>query len=111
MKTDGLFRFGFAWFLPASFLPACFLLAAFLPAATSPAGAQQAPPPTANNPSATQEKAYDASVDLMRQDIRAERKKIVAANLPLTADEATKFWPLYDQYIAETIKLNDARYA
>jgi hypothetical protein len=100
MKSSKSFRFPVAAFL---------LVAVSL---ASRAGAQQqAPPPTASTPGATQEKAYDASVDLMRQDIRAERKKIVAANLPLTADEATKFWPLYDQYIAETVKVNDARYA
>ncbi|HWC16953.1 MAG TPA: hypothetical protein VG498_08050 [Terriglobales bacterium] len=53
----------------------------------------------------------DANVQLMRQDIRAERKKLVAANMPLTETEATKFWPLYDRYITETIKVNDRRYA
>lgn len=47
----------------------------------------------------------------MRQDIRSQRKKIVAANLPLTETEATRFWPLYDRYIGETIKVNDVRYA
>ena len=47
----------------------------------------------------------------MREDIRAERKKIVAANMPLTEAEATKFWPVYDRYIGETIKINDARYS
>jgi hypothetical protein len=30
--------------------------------------------------------------------IRSNRKALVAASLGLTADEATKFWPLYDQY-------------
>jgi hypothetical protein len=47
----------------------------------------------------------------MREDIRSERKKIVAANMPLTEAEATKFWPVYDRYISETIKINDARYS
>jgi hypothetical protein len=47
----------------------------------------------------------------MRQDIRSQRKKIVAASLPLTESEATKFWPVYDRYIAETIKVNDVRFA
>jgi hypothetical protein len=47
----------------------------------------------------------------MREDIRSERKKVVAANMPLTETEATKFWPLYDRYIGETIKVNDARFA
>jgi hypothetical protein len=53
----------------------------------------------------------DADIQLLREDIRSERKKIVASNLPLTSAEATKFWPVYDQYIGEMTKINDARYA
>jgi hypothetical protein len=52
----------------------------------------------------------DADIRLLREDIRAERKKIVAANLPLTSAEATRFWPVYDQYVSEMSKVNDARY-
>ena len=59
----------------------------------------------------TSEQVNEANIQLMRQDIRAQRKKIVAANMPLTEEEATKFWPLYDRYIGETIKVNDVRYA
>ena len=53
----------------------------------------------------------DDTVQLMRQDIRAERKKIVAANLPLTEAEAVKFWPVYDRYVVDHSKIYDARYA
>jgi hypothetical protein len=59
----------------------------------------------------TAEQVNDANIKLMRQDIRSERKKIVAANMPLNETEATRFWPVYDRYIAETIKVNDIRYA
>ena len=31
--------------------------------------------------------------------------------MSLTADEATKFWPLYDEYTTEVRKNNDKRYA
>ena len=72
---------------------------------------QQASPPQAAPSNVTADQVNDANVQLMRQDIRAERKKLVAANMPLTETEATKFWPLYDRYIAETIKVNDHRYA
>jgi hypothetical protein len=48
---------------------------------------------------------------LLRRDLRAEKKKIIAANVPLTADEATRFWPVYDQYVAEMQKHNDDFYA
>ena len=34
----------------------------------------------------------------------------MAANMPLTETEATKFWPVYDRYVAETIKVNDVRF-
>jgi len=36
--------------------------------------------------SATSERTYDAEVELMRQDMRAKRKQIIAANLPLTEE-------------------------
>lgn len=42
--------------------------------------------------------------------VRDQKKQVVAANLPLTGDEATKFWPVYGIYTLETIKVNDVRY-
>ncbi len=53
----------------------------------------------------------DQDIQLLRQDIRSHKKQLIAANLILTPDEATKFWPVYDQYIAELVKINDAKYA
>jgi hypothetical protein len=52
----------------------------------------------------------EADIELLRKDIREKRKSVTAANMSLTADEATKFWPIYDEYIAETIKINDKRW-
>lgn len=73
--------------------------------------AQQSPPAAGGGPNATEEQVNDANIELMRRDIRSDRKKVVAANLPLSEIEATKFWPVYDRYIAETIKVNDVRFA
>jgi hypothetical protein len=53
----------------------------------------------------------DQDIALLRQDIRSEKKQLIAANLTLTDTEATKFWPLYDQYTAELTKINDTKYA
>jgi hypothetical protein len=53
----------------------------------------------------------DQDIDLLRKDIRSQKKQIIAANLQLTDQEAEKFWPLYDQYTAELVKINDAKYA
>jgi hypothetical protein len=41
---------------------------------------------------------------LLRRNLRAEKKKVIALNMPLTEAEATKFWPVYDQYAAEMSK-------
>ena len=72
--------------------------------------------PSARNQSSAQttpaaQSSVDQDVDLLRKDIRSEKKQIIAANLQLTDAEAEKFWPIYDQYTAELVKINDAKYA
>ena len=49
-------------------------------------------------------------IQLLRQNLRSERKQIIAANLPLSTTEAEKFWPVYDQYIAELVTMNGKKY-
>ena len=49
-------------------------------------------------------------VYLLRKDLRSQRKQLIAANLQLTDTEAAKFWPVYDQYIAELISINDRKF-
>jgi hypothetical protein len=63
---------------------------------------------TPSNPPA--QNTVDQDVDLLRKDIRSQKKQIIAANLQLSDAEAVKFWPLYDQYTAELVKINDAKY-
>jgi hypothetical protein len=50
-------------------------------------------------------------IDLLRKDLRSKRKQLIAANLKLTDIEAAKFWPVYDQYLAELITINDRKFA
>jgi len=52
----------------------------------------------------------EKNLELVRRDLRSEKKKIIAVNVPFTATEATKFWPVYDQYAAEMTKHYDAFY-
>jgi hypothetical protein len=54
--------------------------------------------------------SVDKDVALLRRDLRAEKKQIIAANMSFTEAEATKFWPVYDQYAAEMGKVNDEFY-
>lgn len=61
--------------------------------------------------SSAQQGSVDQDVDLLRKDVRSQKKQIIAANLKLTDTEAEKFWPIYDQYTADLVKINDAKYA
>ena len=72
--------------------------------ATSPKETSTAP--TGN----TSHVISDEDLNLLRKDLRSQRKQIIAANLKLTETEAAKFWPVYDQYVAELIKINDKKF-
>jgi hypothetical protein len=53
----------------------------------------------------------EKDIELIRRDLRGEKKKILAANVPLTEEEATRFWPVYDKYAMEMTKHYDEFYA
>ena len=53
----------------------------------------------------------DQDIEMLRANLRATRASITESSVPLTADEATKFWPIFDQYRAEAAKLNDERWS
>ena len=73
--------------------------------------AQAASSATAASQSKDNQASIDQDVSLLRQDLRSKKKQLIAANLTLTDAEATKFWPVYDQYTAELSKLGDQKYA
>lgn len=52
----------------------------------------------------------DDDIQMLRKNLRAERKQVVAANMKLTPAEAEKFWPLYDQYVSELVQNNNTKY-
>jgi hypothetical protein len=53
----------------------------------------------------------EQDVKLLRQDIRSQKKQLIAANLTLTDAESTKFWPVYDQFSAEMTTIGDQKLA
>jgi len=53
----------------------------------------------------------DDDIQMMRKDIRSQRKQIIAANMKLTDLEAEKFWPVYEQYVTELVSINGKKYA
>src|SRR5271155_5083588 len=84
--------------------------AAIAGTAAEPKATPQSQATTPAQASAADQKATAEEIELMRKDIRSMRKQLVAANLKLTDTEATKFWPVYDQYIAELVKVNNTKY-
>ena len=50
--------------------------------------------------------SIDKDIDLMRRDLRAERKKVLTTNVSLTEQEQAHLWPIYDAYEAEMAKQN-----
>lgn len=51
--------------------------------------------------------ASEADPKLLLKTVRANRRALVAVNLNLSAEEAAKFWPLYDKYQAEVSAVGD----
>ena len=64
----------------------------------------------ATSPNNTNHVISDQDVNLLRKDLRSKRKQLIAANLKLTDAEATKFWPVYDQYVTELVQINGTKY-
>ena len=50
-------------------------------------------------------------LELLRKDLRAKRKELIATNLKLTDAEGERFWPVYEQYIKELTAINDKKFA
>jgi hypothetical protein len=53
----------------------------------------------------------DQDIQMLREDIRTQRKQLIAANMKLAPAQAEKFWPIYDQYITELVANNNKKYA
>jgi len=87
--------------LGVTLLVACLASGGFASAQTAPPQTQGAAPPVLSQ----------QDIDLLRKDLRSQKKQLVAQNLKLTDEEATKFWPIYDQYTAELVKINNKKYA
>jgi hypothetical protein len=71
--------------------------------------AQDSAPQTTASQSSTG--SIDQDIELLRKDIRSQKKQIIAANVQLTDAEAQAFWPVYDQYTADLVKANNDKYA
>ncbi len=63
-------------------------------------------------PSAAQQptqEEIDQYVDMVRMDVRQERAEIVGESMRLSAGQAAKFWPIYEQYETAYTALGDTK--
>src|ERR1700689_2701917 len=72
-------------------------------------GAQTAPQATV--PPSSNPQNIQAYIDLLRADVRQQKAEMMGAVMQLSAADAAKFWPIYEQYDEELNKLNDERVA
>jgi anionic cell wall polymer biosynthesis LytR-Cps2A-Psr (LCP) family protein len=78
--------------------------------AQTPAAGMQNQGPRVSAPSSNDAQLFtDDDVQLIRKDIRSQKKQIVAANMDLSAADAEKFWPVYDAYAADLSKIYDTK--
>jgi len=52
---------------------------------------------------------FTNEIEAMRTVMQTERKILIMNEMTLTAEEAEKFWPLYDEYRAEMKTIGDLR--
>ena len=52
------------------------------------------------------QQAEQMNMDILKEKINADKKLIVATNMPRTDAEAKNFWPLYDGYQKELEQIN-----
>lgn len=78
----------------------------------SQASAQDVSPRLTNKPAGDDfAPLTDEDIQMLRKDIRSQRKQIIAANMKLTDTEAEKFWPVYEQYISDLVAINGKKYS
>ncbi len=53
----------------------------------------------------------DDDIQMLKQDLKSQKKQIVAANMNFTDAEAEKFWPVYDRYAADLANIYDTKLA
>ena len=53
----------------------------------------------------------DDDMQMLKKDLKSQKKQIVAANMNLTDAEAEKFWPVYDRYAADLGNIYDTKLA
>jgi|SRR5215469_10710581 len=57
----------------------------------------------------TQQKNLQEYIELIRTNVRQQKAQILGAVMDLSASDAAKFWPIYNEYDLELAKINRQR--
>jgi hypothetical protein len=90
-------------FMTLKTLAVALLLGASVTLAQAPAHAQTDPAAAADKPLTV------ADLANLRAELQSSKKQLTASLLVLTDAEATRFWPIYDRYAAETAAIRDGQ--
>jgi len=71
------------------------------------------PPEGASRPAVYQDTQWspDQDIEMLKSNLRSQKKQIVAANMDLSDVEAEKFWPVYDRYATDLAEIYDTKIA
>jgi hypothetical protein len=69
------------------------------------------PTPAAAQTSQAEKKNTEQYIELVRRDLRQEKREIIGEALALKQTEADAFWPVYERYEAELNRLGDEKLA
>ena len=86
-------------------LPTLLALSVF----AASAQAQQPAQPASTTPATAAAPTADEVLKALRVEMQASRADLMAKNLTLTAEQASKFWPLLDAYMKEQSAIIDAQ--
>jgi len=78
---------------------------------SSGALAQDLSVPPANMVARSADDLADQQMALIRKRIESARKQLIASNLTLTDEEATRFWPVYDRYSKDLNQITEIKIA
>ena len=53
----------------------------------------------------------DEDIALLRRDLRAMKMQVIGQNMSLSAEQAEKFWPVYNHYVKDLQEVNNQKYA
>ena len=87
------------------------ILAVFMaPPGRAPTNAQTAESKAEASPDVdTQQKNVQAYIELLHEDARQEKDEVMGVVMQLSAADAAKFWPIYNEYDDELANLNRQR--